>query len=913
LVSLINEVVYAEGDEETVHVALLLQDILTRHFPNAQCNVLEIRRSLDAARFINDVILSGTRSRRILPDEISKDFPMDVIDLILSDYPTAIISDCQEWKDTSWAAKANEHFRLYDQQTKNSMPVNEISLQLPVLPGRLLFHLSELLGLENTSGNIAIKCLLVRAGLVARLYGAAAAVCRTLFLDVNLASHHSNCVLLAVASIVTQNDYQDVVTKRELCLSALHLCQCELAIDDLVSFHQILDCLERSELSTKTTQVGEKGKVPRGLYIVERFVFDTLHEYNSNMYELLSTLRGHFSSCMVDDLLLNAISRFILFFCIAKATRPKHNEPSAMEEASLRLLVALSSSLMVHMTNEELAQSSLQELRAILEEQIVKSHKTVQSFKTPIPIKPDPATVRRLVDRGYSENGSRRAVIGSHNIGFEGAVQWAVTHSLDANFEEPIVILRDARTTFVDEDSSHRLRHVFDLTDKLLFQDVEVEILASMLGDLQLFASPSSKHFGSAEHDQFALKVSTHSEQDFFNTSISVSCSDSTEDTSNVNGNTFHESNQGRSSFLSDKAPTPTLISASRRDHPDSAEESLLYSERLSSGLDSLLAEAATIKSRYENQTETKLTVGSVEHPVEACLASNPAKVTVPALVEKRTAKTPAKSKAPFANESPLELALLASTETQPASPKKAESTATKHSELTTTNPTSLRPSSTDSKALSTTTSDKIITEERCESHHVADNLLLPNAFDSNRTSAEKKANGMPITPVVASATEILASFGTKAPLTVTQSNATTTTTSVAKALDSSTEDDRRRLIERGRLLLVKARETSGVKMTPARSPTSTHRYPLRSQLKIPEHNSSFNVVTQSPVSRIANGNSRTEETCAIGSDEPEPCQEHEIRAKDDENGGEGWDFDDEPDDGLVSSSDDNGWDFDEF
>ena len=52
---------------------------------------------------------------------------------------------------------------------------------------------------------------------------------------------------------------------------------------------------------------------------------------------------------------------------------------------------------------------------------------------------PDETIVAQLLSMGFSENGSRRAVIATHNSDPETAMAWVFEHMDDANFNEPIV------------------------------------------------------------------------------------------------------------------------------------------------------------------------------------------------------------------------------------------------------------------------------------------------------------------------------------------------------------------------------------------------------------------------------------------------------------------------------------------
>ena len=54
-------------------------------------------------------------------------------------------------------------------------------------------------------------------------------------------------------------------------------------------------------------------------------------------------------------------------------------------------------------------------------------------------VTPDETIVAQLLSMGFSENGSRRAVIATHNSDPETAMAWVFEHMDDANFNEPIL------------------------------------------------------------------------------------------------------------------------------------------------------------------------------------------------------------------------------------------------------------------------------------------------------------------------------------------------------------------------------------------------------------------------------------------------------------------------------------------
>jgi hypothetical protein len=81
---------------------------------------------------------------------------------------------------------------------------------------------------------------------------------------------------------------------------------------------------------------------------------------------------------------------------------------------------------------------------------------------------PSPELVRRLVDRGYSENAARRAVMMTGNSGYNDALGWAVMHTMDPNFNQPVAILKPENKLYVDEEAILLLNRSLEQISRVL-------------------------------------------------------------------------------------------------------------------------------------------------------------------------------------------------------------------------------------------------------------------------------------------------------------------------------------------------------------------------------------------------------------------------------------------------------------
>ena len=94
---------------------------------------------------------------------------------------------------------------------------------------------------------------------------------------------------------------------------------------------------------------------------------------------------------------------------------------------------------------------------------------------------PDPNLVHRLIERGYSENAAKKAVFMTGNTGYNEALGWAVTHTLDPNFNEPIVFVRDPRKMYIDEAGIQLLQKTLHATQRWIDDDKAKESLVAFL------------------------------------------------------------------------------------------------------------------------------------------------------------------------------------------------------------------------------------------------------------------------------------------------------------------------------------------------------------------------------------------------------------------------------------------------
>lgn len=425
------------------------QEVFSSWFPDLAAEFHEIRRYLDAAKFIKSTLLTNTSGA----GELRKRHPIDVIDSVLSQNPNVIVFDDKNWSSDDLAAASNNAIRIHLMDRHNPCDETERVNRPPAVPARAVFHLAQLLDLTQASSVLAVKCTIIHHGVHACLYGAAAAICRTLILDKNMISLGASLVLKSVAEVVDQPKYGDIATKRELCELVLTKFGSDLSNTKNLLLERILKVFTQSEkvaiLHPMRAEAPASG--------VQRLYKDTLAEYSVNLSELFSVLQSQFSENSIDDTLLDVLSRYGYFWCIAQSTRPKNQIPNAFDMANAESTLVLATCLLLHIQNRAISQGCLLEVRNILNEQAAAalSHKKTLPAKW---VEPDADIVRRLIARGYSEFGAKRSVIMSNSSSFNESLQWAIMHSSDSGFDEPIIFLKSHREEIFDLDGIKRLK-----------------------------------------------------------------------------------------------------------------------------------------------------------------------------------------------------------------------------------------------------------------------------------------------------------------------------------------------------------------------------------------------------------------------------------------------------------------------
>jgi len=182
------------------------------------------------------------------------------------------------------------------------------------------------------------------------------------------------------------------------------------------------------------TKVGRTQSPPT----FHRFAYDTQSEYSVNVDELLTTLSEQVTQNQVDDMLLDTLSRYMMYWCIANTTREVRRLVKKHDHDSLKVLLSSATAMMLNTAHDATRTNFISHILHVFEQERTKAS-NLRSGRRPI-LPASSFLVESLVQRGYSVAGAVRSVVSSGGKGLDEALQWAIAHSLNANFNQPFVI-----------------------------------------------------------------------------------------------------------------------------------------------------------------------------------------------------------------------------------------------------------------------------------------------------------------------------------------------------------------------------------------------------------------------------------------------------------------------------------------
>jgi hypothetical protein len=483
VLSFIDDAVFSDYDNgNRAKAAMKCQDIVGPAFPAIQHGLADMRRYLDAVHFITTVLYEGRPNRPIRPNDLREQLQFDTIESILHDKPVSVLCGCPQWQDITYTVSANETLRSAG---STGQLLAEPEREMPVLPGGAIFHLATILGLEDENAALAVKCRVIHYAMSIGIHGAAAAVCRTL-VGPDTAEFEDDAVALAklgaVAQVVCEGDYTDLETKYELSRATFVKFSGRLEISNTSIFTKIAATLtsldqQRSRHNRDTLSYNhekQKNRLSRPLSRLQRHI---LAEYNADVHGLFSDLITQTSNGMVHDSLMNALSRFVIYWCVSDSKMRREHIVMSEKNNTIENW-ALGCSLILHIPSRLTAGNCVHELQKIVADQASMVSSEARFRKDDICV-PNPDIVARMIHRGYSEAAARRAVIMTQNAGYDEALRWAFAHTHEQDFNEPILVVRDMSRLFVDEGAIQMLQKCLHATQSWVDDAVAMERLCS--------------------------------------------------------------------------------------------------------------------------------------------------------------------------------------------------------------------------------------------------------------------------------------------------------------------------------------------------------------------------------------------------------------------------------------------------
>lgn len=478
----VDEAVFATGSNVTA--AIKCQEVVGPKLPKLKATFESIRRYLHASHFIATVIFDGTDARALNPSELKNMSPFDAVEVVMRMVPQSVICGCPQWMDEAFAREANKALR---EAESPSGSVEEPSPQdgLPILPGGAIFHLATILGLDESMAVLAVKCRVIHYALECEFFGTAAAIARTFVLasasgrtsDTTQAAA-DNAKLSAVAQIVSIETYTDLRTKKELCEAVL--CRCNTCLLGSMSapFDTILEVSSSLNVVTSRFNI-EFQDFPAGRRErllsrpLARLPKHILHDYKAHVYRLFTDLTLQAEQGQVHDDLMKALSMFHFYWCLHDAKSLKARIDMT-DKADAEENLALSCALALQIPSNSTASNCVHTLQKTAADEIsrVATEERLESDDEDV-FKPNADLVRRLIGRGYSENAAVRAVTMTANSGYNEALQWAVVHTMDPDFDKPLVMLKKSNCFGIDENAILQLQKSLFRLERILEQPSE--------------------------------------------------------------------------------------------------------------------------------------------------------------------------------------------------------------------------------------------------------------------------------------------------------------------------------------------------------------------------------------------------------------------------------------------------------
>ncbi|KAL7488390.1 hypothetical protein ACHAW6_013974 [Cyclotella cf. meneghiniana] len=479
ILSFISEASSPENDIDRTSIALKCVESLGPLFPELEEEFERQQRFHDAKQYATeemrleihllDPLFSGQFSNR----------PLSLVEALLSTCPRSLLLGCEFWSEEMVSLRAcsdaASYFSSRINASLNNSIFDELSHDLPPMPGAHVMRMATVLGLQTSFDLLLVKKFMVNEALHLCLAPAAIAICYSMLCDAAFArqetiasdakwtERHEFLVQRCVVASITVLPFDDIDIKKNLYTLSLRLFQFSnspLLLEEFLS-------LEYGELAKKASNFGTQfmsegqlsgfkanatdfvnhpkqsllntNMISNPFYDMS-LIFNEINQATStDVYSLMSSLQT--SEKASYDSVLNDLGQALLNWSVESAF--KLTLPNALPAAKIKFAIEFGASCLAELTQQKTASlvmdMALEEFDA--NSSIFKSKDSAQNLDA---IKPDKVLAQRLHERGYSWNAAQRACIMTNNRSYSEALGWAVAHFQDDDFDTPLCILNNS-------------------------------------------------------------------------------------------------------------------------------------------------------------------------------------------------------------------------------------------------------------------------------------------------------------------------------------------------------------------------------------------------------------------------------------------------------------------------------------
>ena len=191
---------------------------------------------------------------------------------------------------------------------------------------------------------------------------------------------------------------------------------------------------------------------------------------------------------LTSDAILTILARQVLLESVTQSAKVRYplwlqndRKQSIAPQAEVLKLMQFGVALLLHIQDEDYMETLTAELKDTLEEKSSLSLQLVSEETPATCVVPDEDIVKRLCAYGYELNGARRSALMTNNSSFNAALQWAIAHFQDSNFNLPVVSLKDSRSSealrggYVDQILMNTLWQALRLVTHIVEGDITLD------------------------------------------------------------------------------------------------------------------------------------------------------------------------------------------------------------------------------------------------------------------------------------------------------------------------------------------------------------------------------------------------------------------------------------------------------